>query len=112
MFPRMFEFMDDMLEFMPPRMFEFMPMLEFMDDMFEFMVLPPVVVVLLPPPLAFEFIIAMFEFVVFVLSVGVQPTAKTVIVSTAKRAKYRRIEYPPDPPKRFMISELPQASSA
>ncbi|MEJ7617545.1 MAG: hypothetical protein WKF30_11415 [Pyrinomonadaceae bacterium] len=96
-------------------MFEFMPMFEFMDDMFEFMVVcelmvPPPVVVLLP--LAFEFIVAMFEFAVFVLSVGVQPTAKTAIVSTAKRAKYRRIEYPPDPPKRFMISELPQASSA
>ncbi|MEJ7713908.1 MAG: hypothetical protein WKF84_29695 [Pyrinomonadaceae bacterium] len=109
--PDIFEFIEDMFEFMPDMfefiedMFEFMPdMFEFIEDMFEFMVLLPLV-----PPLMFEFIEDMFEFVVFVLSAGVQPTTNTVIVSNAISAKYRRIEFPPDPLKRFMISELPQS---
>ncbi|MDQ3651201.1 MAG: hypothetical protein M3458_13185 [Acidobacteriota bacterium] len=54
---------------------------------------------------ALAFILPMFAFVVFALSVAVQPAQRPTTVSKAKRDRVRRIEFPPVPSRvRLLMS--------
>jgi hypothetical protein len=118
----MFEFMFDMFPFALPFMLEFMFefMFPFMLDMFEFIFEPmfefmfdepmlELVVVVVVVVVVFEFTVAVLELVVLVLSAGAQPTKKAAMVIRARRAKYRRIEFPPEP-QGFSVMERRQTS--